>query len=116
MSAAWALSLSPEEFEVTLFERSSYTGGMATSTDIDPRYGASYINDGVQGELEQALRGKSAIADLSTYTGASPVFYNTFKLFEELGFGSSEVGMQCSFGKSSEEFWSNVFPSPVVDR
>lgn len=50
MSAAWALSLSPDEFEVTLFERSPHTGGMATSTEIDEKYGASYINDGVQGE------------------------------------------------------------------
>lgn len=24
--------------------------------------------------------------------------------------------MQCSFGKDEDEFWSNVFPSPVVDR
>lgn len=51
MSAAWALSLSPDEFEVTLFERAPQAGGMATSTEIDPeKYGASYINDGVQGE------------------------------------------------------------------
>lgn len=30
-SAAYALSLSPERFDVTLFERSTYCGGMATS-------------------------------------------------------------------------------------
>ncbi|SCZ96502.1 BZ3500_MvSof-1268-A1-R1_Chr8-2g10241 [Microbotryum saponariae] len=105
MSAAYALSVtsskskdkSGEGFEVVLFERSSACGGMATSSDIDEtKYGASYINDGVQ--------------------GASPVFYNTFKVFEELGFGSSEVGMQCSFGKGDDEFWSNVFPSSVIDK
>jgi protoporphyrinogen oxidase len=50
MSAAYALSLKPDLFDVTLFERSTYTGGMATSTEIDEAtYGASYINDGVQG-------------------------------------------------------------------
>lgn len=50
MSAAYALSLSPDRFQVTLFERSTYTGGMATSTEIDAeKYGASYMNDGVQG-------------------------------------------------------------------
>ncbi|KAM0786595.1 hypothetical protein ACM66B_002049 [Microbotryomycetes sp. NB124-2] len=97
MSAAYALSLSPDKFEVVLYERAGNCGGMATSTDIDAsKYGASYINDGVQ--------------------GASPVFYNTFKVFEELGFGSSQVGMQISFGKNEDEFWSNVFPTPVIDK
>lgn len=50
MSAAHALALSPDKFEVELFERSPHCGGMATSTEIDPAHGASYINDGVQGE------------------------------------------------------------------
>lgn len=50
MSAAYALSLSPDEFEVVLLERSAYAGGMATSCEIDEaRYGASFINEGVQG-------------------------------------------------------------------
>lgn len=51
MSAAYALSLSPELFDVTVFERSDCAGGMATSTEIDEKYGAKYINDGVQGEF-----------------------------------------------------------------
>lgn len=51
MSAAYSFSLKPDEFDVVLLERSSYCGGMATSTEIDPAiYGASYVNDGVQGE------------------------------------------------------------------
>lgn len=59
MSAAQAFSLHPDRFEVTLYERSSTPGGMATSHDIDAsKYGADYINDGVQ--------------------GASPTFYNTY--------------------------------------
>ncbi|KAK4701440.1 hypothetical protein P7C70_g4790, partial [Phenoliferia sp. Uapishka_3] len=96
MSAAYALSLSPEKFDVVVIERSAYAGGMATSTDIDEeKYGASYINDGVQ--------------------GASPVFANTFTMFETLGFFSTEIGMQCSFGSGSD-FWSNVFPSQVIDE
>jgi protoporphyrinogen oxidase len=33
-SAAYAMSLSPELFEVTLFERAAVLGGMATSTEI----------------------------------------------------------------------------------
>ncbi|KAM0750661.1 nucleotide-binding domain-containing protein [Meredithblackwellia eburnea MCA 4105] len=97
MSAAYALSLSPDDFDVSLFERSDHTGGMATSTDIDHnKYNASYINDGVQ--------------------GASPVFSNTFTMFETLGFFSSKVGMQCSFGKGQDQFWSNVFPTQVIDK
>lgn len=50
MSAAHSLALSPDKYDVTLFERSPHCGGMATSTEIDPSHGASYINDGVQGE------------------------------------------------------------------
>ena len=98
MSAAYALSKSPEKFDVTLYERSAVPGGMATSVDIDEsKYGASYINDGVQ--------------------GASPVFYNTYAMFDVLGFEASKVGMQVSFGKDAEhEFWTNVFPSRVIDK
>ncbi|SCV67332.1 BQ2448_5978 [Microbotryum intermedium] len=116
MSAAYALSISSSKskdksdsaFEVVLFERSSACGGMATSSEIDEtKYGASYINDGVQGQW---------IFAVTLLVRASPVFYNTFKVFEDLGFGSSEVGMQCSFGKGEDEFWSNVFPSSVIDK
>ena len=98
MSAALVLSQHPDRFTVTLFERSSTPGGMATSVPIDPsRFGADYINDGVQ--------------------GASPVFHNTYAVFEKLGFASSKVGMQVSFGRDPEEnFWSNVFPSKVIER
>lgn len=98
MSAALAFSQHPDKFDVTLYERSAVVGGMATSAMIDEsRYGASYINDGVQ--------------------GASPVFHNTFAVFDRLGFKSSRVDMQVSFGRDAEkEFWSNVFPSRVIDR
>ena len=98
MSAAYALASHPDLFEVTLYERSNSAGGMATSTPIDAeKYGASYINDGVQ--------------------GASPVFHNTYAIFDQLGFKSSEVGLQASFGRDEEtEFWTNVFPSKVIDK
>ncbi|PWN21575.1 nucleotide-binding domain-containing protein [Microstroma glucosiphilum] len=99
MSAAYSLSLSPGEFEVVVYDKAPTAGGSATSYQLpDPKYyGADYINDGVQ--------------------GASPVFYNTFKMFEDvLGFKSTEVGLQISFGKGKETFWSNVFPSELVDK
>lgn len=75
MSAAYALSRHPERFQVTIYDRQNVAGGMATSLEIDPvQYGASYINDGVQ--------------------GCSPVFSNTLRMFRMLGFEPAEVGMQ----------------------
>lgn len=99
MASAYSLSLSPEKFKVSLYDKQVSVGGSATSYQLpDPDYyGADYINDGVQ--------------------GGSPVFFNTFKMFEEvLGFKATEVGLQVSFGKGKESFWSNVFPSELVDK
>ncbi|KAL5523247.1 hypothetical protein ACEPAF_1514 [Sanghuangporus sanghuang] len=97
MAAAFALTNHPDKFQVTVFDKQDVCGGMATSIPIDAdKFGASYINDGVQ--------------------GGSPQFYNTFKFFEKLGFRSTEVGMQISFGKGEEKFWTNVFPSELVAK
>lgn len=98
LSAAYAFSQHPDRYDVRVYERASIAGGMATSTPIDKgTFGADYINDGVQ--------------------GASPVFHNTFAMFEKLGFSASDVDMQVSFGRDEEtEFWSNVFPSKVIDK
>lgn len=75
MSAAYAFSRHPDKFQVTVFDRQTVSGGMATSIDIDAeKYGASYINDGVQ--------------------GCSPVFANTLRMFRMIGFEPTEVGMQ----------------------
>ncbi|CAE6418938.1 unnamed protein product [Rhizoctonia solani] len=94
MSCAYALGKHPDKYEVTIFDKQSEAGGMATSIPIDAeRYGASYINDGVQ--------------------GCSPAFANTIKMFRLLGYECTKVGMQISFGTGSN-FWSNVFPSPLV--
>ncbi|CAE6532278.1 unnamed protein product [Rhizoctonia solani] len=94
MSCAYALSKHPDKYAITIFDKQSEAGGMATSIPIDAeRYGASYINDGVQ--------------------GCSPAFANTIKMFKLLGYECTKVGMQISFGTGSN-FWSNVFPSPLV--
>ncbi|PCH43806.1 FAD/NAD(P)-binding domain-containing protein [Wolfiporia cocos MD-104 SS10] len=94
MSAAYALSRHPDRFQVTVYDKQTVTGGMATSIDIDAnKYGASYINDGVQ--------------------GCSPVFANTMRMFRMLGFEATEVGMQISFGKD-KDFWTNVYPTALV--
>lgn len=75
MSAAYALSKHPDKFSVTVYDKANVAGGMATSIDIDSeRFGASYINDGVQ--------------------GCSPAFANTIRMFRMLGFEPTEVGMQ----------------------
>ena len=74
MSAAYALSQHPDRYEVTVYDKESVAGGMATSIDIDSKYGASYINDGVQ--------------------GCSPAFANTIRMSKILGFVPTEVGMQ----------------------
>ena len=75
MSAAYALSRHPDKYEVTVYDKESVAGGMATSISIDAeKYGASYINDGVQ--------------------GCSPAFANTMRMFRMLGFEPTEVGMQ----------------------
>ncbi|KAH9941001.1 FAD/NAD-P-binding domain-containing protein [Amylocystis lapponica] len=96
MSAAYALSLHPDRFQVTVYDKESVAGGMATSIDVDAaKYGASYINDGVQ--------------------GCSPVFANTMRMFRMLGFEPTEVGMQISFGKG-EDFWTNVFPTELTSK
>ncbi|KAI5122113.1 hypothetical protein M0805_002235 [Coniferiporia weirii] len=95
MAAAFALTNHLDKFHVTIFDKQDVCGGMATSSPIDAKkFGASYINDGVQ--------------------GGSPQFYNTYKFFEMMGFKSTEVGMQISFGKGEEKFWTNVFPSELV--
>lgn len=75
MSAAYALGRHPERFEVTVLEKEDCAGGMATSIGIDDqKFGAGYINDGVQ--------------------GCSPAFANTMRMFRMLGFEPTEVGMQ----------------------
>lgn len=37
-------------------------------------------------------------------------------LDDVLGFKSTEVGLQVSFGKGVDSFWSNLFPSELVDK
>ncbi|TDL22755.1 FAD/NAD-binding domain-containing protein [Rickenella mellea] len=97
MAAAFALTNHPEKFKVTVFDKQDVCGGVATSFPIDAeKFGAHFINDGVQ--------------------GGSPQFFNTYKFFEKIGFTSTDVGMQISFGKGPETFWTNVFPSELVAK
>ncbi|KAJ5488544.1 hypothetical protein N7539_003434 [Penicillium diatomitis] len=97
MSCAATLANHPERFEVTVFDPESQTGGQATSISIDEKkYGASWLNDGVQ--------------------GGSAIFRHTFRFFRQYGHEPQKVKLQVAFGKGRDNFWTNVFPSPLVDK
>ncbi|KAL4922663.1 hypothetical protein BDW62DRAFT_196669 [Aspergillus aurantiobrunneus] len=97
MSCAATLAKHRDKFSITLIDSAAQTGGQATSLDLDAaKYGASWFNDGVQ--------------------GGSDIFKHTFKFFHEYGFAPHEVKLQVSFGKGADSFFTNVFPSPLVDR
>lgn len=80
-----------------MIDNDSRTGGQATSIPLDEsKYGASWLNDGVQ--------------------GGSVIFRHTFRFFRQYGHEPQPVKLQVSFGKGCDNFWTNVFPSPLIDR
>ncbi|KAL8826790.1 MAG: hypothetical protein Q9170_007270 [Blastenia crenularia] len=97
MSAAATLAQHPTKFNVTILERMSVVGGQATSIPLDEnRYGTSWMNDGVQ--------------------GGSPAFKHTLHFFQQYGHKEKEVKLQVSFGQGKDSFWTNAFPSQLVDQ
>ena len=75
----------------------SVVGGQATSIPLDKdKYGTSWMNDGVQ--------------------GGSPVFKHTFNFFKRYGHEPQDVKLQVAFGKGKDGFWTNCFPSNLVDQ
>ena len=75
----------------------SVIGGQATSISLDKeKYGTSWMNDGVQ--------------------GGSPAFKHTLNYFKKYGHEAKEVKLQVAFGQGKESFWTNVFPSELVDQ
>jgi len=75
----------------------SVVGGQATSISIDKeKYGTSWMNDGVQ--------------------GGSPVFKHTFNFMRKYGHEPEDVKLQVAFGKGKDGFWTNCFPSNLVDQ
>ncbi|KAL8935473.1 MAG: hypothetical protein Q9216_005401 [Gyalolechia sp. 2 TL-2023] len=97
MSCAATLAQHPDKFKVTVLERMSVIGGQATSISLDEnKHGASWMNDGVQ--------------------GGSPAFKHTINFFEKYGHKQQDVKLQVSFGQGKESFWTNVFPSQLVDQ
>lgn len=96
-SCAATLANHPDLFEVTLIDIDSHTGGQATSISLDEsKHGASWLNDGVQ--------------------GGSAIFRHTFRFFRQYGYEPQPVKLQVAFGKGPENFWTNVFPSRLVDH
>jgi hypothetical protein len=80
-----------------LIEREAVCGGQATSIPIDEKkHGASWLNNGVQ--------------------GGSPIFRHTFNFFKKYGHEPQRVKLQVSFGKGKDSFWTNVFPSQLVEQ
>ena len=96
-SCAATLAQHPDKFQVTLIERMNVCGGQATSIVLDEKkHGSSWLNNGVQ--------------------GGSTIFRHTFNFFRRYGHEPQEVKLQVSFGKGKDDFWTNVFPSPLVEQ
>ncbi|KAF4582906.1 FAD dependent oxidoreductase [Ophiocordyceps camponoti-floridani] len=97
MSCAATLANHAHRFKVTVLEKSDVVGGQATSIPLDEqKYGAPWMNNGVQ--------------------GGSKIFKHTFNFFRQQGFPAQEVQLQVAFGKGDAGFWTNVFPSKLVQR
>jgi NAD(P)-binding Rossmann-like domain len=97
MSCAATLSNHPSQFTITLIEREQVVGGQATSASLDSeRYGADFLNDGVQ--------------------GGSEIFAHTFRFFRQMGYEPSPVDLQISFARGKDGFWGNVFPSQLISE
>lgn len=97
MSCAATLAQHPDRYKVTIVERMSVVGGQATSIPLDKdKYGTSWLNDGVQ--------------------GGSPAFKHTFNFFKRYGHEPKDVKLQVAFGQGKDGFWTNCFPSNLVDQ
>jgi len=94
MSCAHHLANHPDKFDVTLIDAVDYCGGQAFSIPLDKsRFGASFLNQGVQ--------------------GGSYIFHHTLTMFARQGYHADPVKLQVSFGRD-ETFWTNVFPTQLL--
>lgn len=96
MSCAHHLGEHPDKFDVTLIDAVDYCGGQAYSIPIDKeKYGASWLNQGVQ--------------------GGSYIFHHTMTMFARQGHIADPVKLQVSFGKD-EQFWTNVYSTMMLKK
>ncbi|OLN81591.1 hypothetical protein CCHL11_05460 [Colletotrichum chlorophyti] len=97
MSCAATLAQHPDKFKITVLEKNTVTGGQATSIPLDEqRFGASWMNNGVQ--------------------GGSKIFKHTFYFFSKYGHEPRDIQLQVSFGKGVDGFWTNCFPSKLIEQ
>lgn len=69
MSCAATLAQHPEKFKVTVVERNSVCGGQATSIPLDKKkFGASWMNNGVQGGSPVRIQTNIQQHDTDTHT------------------------------------------------
>lgn len=75
MSCAHHLAEHPDKFDVTVIDAVDYCGGQAFSVPIEKeKYGASWLNQGVQ--------------------GGSYIFHHTMTMFARLGYHADPVNLQ----------------------
>lgn len=96
MSCAHHLAAHPSKFDVTLIDAVDYCGGQAYSIPIDKeKYGASWLNQGVQ--------------------GGSYIFHHTLTMFARQNHLADPVKLQVAFGKG-EKFWTNVYATLMLKK
>jgi hypothetical protein len=109
------LAQHPDKFKVTVIERAGFAGGQATSISLDKgKFGTDWMNDGVQGGSPVSIFHYSQFSNL--LTEPPKAFKHTLHFFEKYGHAPHEVKLQVAFGKGPDGFWTNVFPSKLVDR
>ncbi|KAK8151796.1 hypothetical protein IWX90DRAFT_419307 [Phyllosticta citrichinensis] len=96
MACAHHLAEHRDKFDVTLIDSVDYCGGQAFSIPLDKnKYGASWLNQGVQ--------------------GGSYIFHHTMTMFARQGYQANPVKLQVSFGKD-DTFWTNVYPTKLIEK
>lgn len=48
--------------------------------------------------------------------GGSPAFKHTLNYLEKYGHQARDVKLQVAFGQGKDSFWTNAFPSQLVDQ
>lgn len=92
------------------------TGGQATSIPLDKdKCGTDWLNDGVQGgfPVSHLLLVNTYCSLTKTRCRFSSIRLDTFGKY---GHEPHEVKLQVSFGKGKDGFWTNCFPSILVEE
>eukprot|EP00045_Choanoeca_perplexa_P019564 m.3145 g.3145 ORF g.3145 m.3145 type:complete len:476 (-) comp4584_c0_seq1:3-1430(-) len=92
LATAWSLGRHPDKFEVHVYEKDAWAGGVSTSEDIGQGH---WVNDGVQ--------------------GASDSYRNTILFHKEFGFEHHPVHLKVAFGKG-ETAWNNIAPTALIHQ